>query len=250
MDWRESIYAMMDIVLPRTCIVCGSRLSVRERHLCSDCAGDIPLTYNWNMATNEMADKFNALIQRDLENDTPFKYEPYAYATALFFYRSGSNYREITRQLKYHGNMKLGRWAARKLGTQMAGSPLYRDVDIIVPVPLHWARQWRRGYNQAAVIAGELASAMGAACQPRLLERNRHTKTQTHVSVKDKAKNVAGAFTVNSKIYGTCKDAKHILIVDDVFTTGSTLNECRKNLRALYGPEVRISVATLGYVGQ
>ena len=246
----EGISAMVDLLLPRTCAVCGRTLAVEERHLCGHCASDIPLTYNWSMATNEMADKFNALIQRDLEDSEEFIYEPYSHAAALFFYKSGSEFREITRQLKYHGNIGLGRWAAKMLGDNLASSPLYRDVDLVIPVPLHWTRQWRRGYNQAAIIAREVSTALGAEFEPNLLQRQRRTKTQTHLSVGDKALNVSGAFRINPR-HKICKDGvTHLLLVDDVFTTGSTLNESRKVLRSIYGPHVRISIATLGYVGQ
>lgn len=250
MDLKGSLLAMFDIVLPRTCAICGCRLAATERMLCDGCASDIPLTYNWTMPANEMADKFNALIQRDLESHDPFQHEDYSYAAALFFYRNGSNYREITRQLKYHGNIRLGRWAASQLAQKLDKSPVFQDIDLIVPVPLHWARQWKRGYNQAAIISETIAHSLGVRHQPRLLVRNRHTKTQTHLSVKDKARNVSGAFSVNPAICQCCKDARHVLLIDDVFTTGSTLNECRKKLRSIFGPEVRISIATLGYVGQ
>lgn len=250
MDLWESISAMVDLVLPRTCAVCGRTLAVEERHLCSSCAADIPLTYNWNMATNEMADKFNALIQRDLEDSEEFVYEPYSHAAALFFYKSGSEFREITRQLKYHGNVGMGRWAAKLLAEKLAGSELYSDVDLVVPVPLHWSRYYRRGYNQAAIIAEVLAAELGAGFEPRILRRRRRTRTQTHLSVSEKTMNVAGAFALNPGKAEKHRGVHHVLLVDDVFTTGSTLNESRKALRTAFGPETRISIATLGYVGQ
>lgn len=250
MDLWGSISAMFDLVLPRTCTVCGRTLAVEERHLCSSCAADIPLTYNWSMATNEMADKFNALIQRDLEDSEEFIYEPYSHAAALFFYKSGSEFREITRQLKYHGNVSMGRWAAKQLAEKLAGSDLYADVDIVVPVPLHWSRYYQRGYNQAAIIAEVLAAELGASFEPHLLRRRRRTKTQTHLSVSEKTRNVAGAFSLNQKAASRVTGARHVLLVDDVFTTGSTLNESRKVLREVFGPETRINIATLGYVGQ
>jgi ComF family protein len=185
-----------------------------------------------------MADRFNARIQVN-------EYEPYAYAAALYHYRTESDYRKISQALKYHRDFGAGRWAARLLGERLAASPLYADVDLVVPVPLHWTRRWQRGYNQAEVIAREVAAVLGAACRPRLLRRRRRTRSQAHLQGSAaKAANVADAFVLRA-----AAPAHHILLIDDVFTTGSTLAACHKALRRHYGPQVRISVATLAAVG-
>ena len=251
MAGEKYIGSLLDLVLPRVCAVCGKRLGDGEEELCGECSDDIPYTYNWSMPHNEMADKFNALVQRDLEKEGAFEFEEYSFAAALFFYRSGSDYRNLSRSLKYHGNVRLGRKVARLLGERLAASPQFRDVDLVVPVPLHWTRKWKRGYNQAEIVAKEVAAALGAGLEPKLLRRNRRTKTQTKLSGEAKARNVEGAFSPNTGRLEALGDApRHVLLIDDVFTTGSTLIECRRSLRKVLGSDVRISVATLGYVGQ
>ena len=240
LDLKTSLSAALDLVLPRVCLVCGRPLLPQERHLCTSCLSDLPETRYAPLGHNPMADRFNARID-------PEEYEPYAYAAALFHYRADSGYKKIPQALKYQRNFAVGRHFARLLGVRLAASPLYADVDLVVPVPLHWTRHWRRGYNQAAVIAREVARSLGAPHAPRLLRRCRRTRSQTRLTVAAKAANVSGAFALRRN---AAPSARHILLIDDVFTTGATLAECHKALRRHYGPQVRISVATLAAVGE
>lgn len=286
--------AAADVLLPRVCTVCGERLLRSERHICLKCLADMPLTRFWTMEHNRMADRFNSVIQRELETEGGLetegvhqteggleternhqtgsglqtaggiqpqggKRERYAYAAALFIYKEGSGYTNIPQQLKYHGNIAAGRHFSRMLGRKLASSELFQDVDLVIPVPLHWMRRWKRGYNQAEVIAAEVAAELGAAMDSRILSRNRRTRTQTRLGVEEKTANVAGAFCVRSEYRGKGamegqsgeerKAIRHILLTDDVFTTGSTLAACFHALREAFPPSVRISVATLAFVG-
>lgn len=131
----------------------------------------------------------------------------------------------------------------------MATQEHFRDVDLIVPVPLHWTRRFTRGYNQAEHIAKGLARGMGRPLETGLLVRERRTKTQTRVGVEGKMMNVRGAFAVREEVAQKWADVKHVVVVDDVFTTGATTFECWRVLREHFGPSLRISVATLAGVG-
>ena len=247
---KRGLAGMMDMFLPRVCIVCGCRLLRHERHLCLGCHMDMPLTRFWERSHNPMADKFNEVIQDGIEAGGP--HEPYAYAAALFLYHSEAGYRHIPYQIKYMGNTDAGTFFGSALGKKLVTSTLWNDVDMIIPVPLHWTRQWKRGYNQAEVIASALAREMDVPMRTDILVRSRRTRTQTKLDIDGKARNVAGAFAVSEDAAARFRNGtvpRHIVLVDDVFTTGSTLGACFKALRSVFPPQVRISVATLGFVG-
>ena len=234
------IRELKDLLLPRVCVVCGRQLGAREEQLCIWCAADLPLTYTWERPHNVMADRFNITLERIRAPDEEMEY---AYAASLLYYHHENPYKRIPQALKYGNDIPAGRWFASLLGSQMARAPHFKDVDTVVPVPLHWFRKFKRGYNQAQIIAEELAKALGANLRTDILKRNRRTRTQTALDAEGRLKNIKGAFHVSHKI-----PAGHILIVDDTFTTGATLSECLITLRRALGPSVRISVATLAMV--
>ena len=255
--------AAADVLLPRVCVVCGERLLLSERHICLNCLADMPLTRFWTMEHNPMADRFNLLIQKSLEESVQdgctqnsWSRERYAYAAALFVYREEGDYRKIPYQIKYHGNIPLGRYFGKMLGQRLKESGLFKDVDLVMPVPLHWMRKWKRGYNQAEVLAGAVADVLGAEMDITTLRRHRRTSTQTKLGVEEKAVNVKGAFKVQAGHHKARSgnnaglvSVRHILLIDDVFTTGSTLYACFTALRSVFPPSVRISIATLAFVG-
>ena len=233
----DTLRALGDLLMPRTCVVCGCTLGVHERHLCLPCAADVPYTRFWHQPHNPLADRFNAVLERHRGTESM----DYAYAVALLYYKG--SYRNIPRALKYHSNLSIGRFYGALLGRHLASAPHFVDIDLILPVPLHWTRRWSRGYNQAEVLARALASALNAPCRTDILIRAHRTRTQTRLSVEQKARNVASAFRVRE---GRARDilasARHVLLVDDTFTTGATLYACYAALRPY--TSARISIAT------
>lgn len=236
LDLKTFLLSASDLLMPRVCICCGRQLLAGERHLCSTCLADLPLTLYENMVHNPMADKFNAAVEA----------QGYERAAALFYY--SGDYKKITQALKYNRNFGAGRFFARMLGERLAAAGF--KADLVCPVPLHWARRFRRGYNQAEVIGREVARALGAGYATALLRRCRRTDSQTALSAEERARNTAGAFAVRGWGVRKAGTPESILLIDDVFTTGATVAACAAALRAAYGPQVRISVATLAFAGE
>ena len=248
---KHLLCCVADLLLPRLCIVCGERLIPAERHLCLKCLSDLPATYFWTQDHNQMADRFNSLLQERLEFSSPFQFEKYASAVSLLYYKDGDDFCHIPHEIKYQRNLSAGRYFGNMLGRKIAHSSFLNDVDTVIPVPLHWKRRWKRGYNQAEIIATPIAECLGATVRTDILYRARQTQTQTKLEIDEKRANVSGAFAVKEGITTNQEHIRHVLLVDDVFTTGSTLLACHTALRAVFpASEVRISVATLCFVGE
>lgn len=254
---------LLDFLFPRRCVVCARELAAGEVSICSDCLSDVPYTYFWSLELNPMAEKINGkieewLVEREASasaaaegsasaGTSPGGYVPFSQACALMFYRHGSAYRDIPMQIKYYRNFDVARLFGRDLGSRMAAFPQYADVDCIIPVPLHFLRRLKRGYNQAELLARGIAEGMANKVKVRtdILQRRKYTRTQTLLSAEAKLRNVDSAFAVNQKTILELSQFHHILIVDDVCTTGATMFECYKVLRAVYPG--KISFATLSY---
>lgn len=240
--------SLADLAMPRCCMVCGRQLGTRENHLCIYCSADFPFTRFWTSRQNAMADRLNAIISRDMtEGTVGSAYERYSSAAALFFYHGDAGYKKIPQGLKYRKQVGAGRYFARLLAAKLFSASWFSDVDIVVPVPLHWKRRWERGYNQAEVIAAELARVKGCTLQTGLLRRGKYTVSQTRLGIEEKRKNVSGAFGIVPEVASRYYPS-HILLADDVFTTGATMAACHHALRGYYGTGTRISAATLGFV--
>ncbi len=165
---------------------------------------------------------------------------PLERATAYFFYHKGSDFRNILYRLKYGGRKDLGEIMGRFVAAELLPAGFFRGIDCIVPVPLHPRKQELRGYNQSECIVRGISAVTGIPADTSSVIRMKHTGTQTRKSVYERWENVDGIFGVR---HPELFKGKHILIVDDVLTTGSTTTACADVFKGVEG--IRISILTL-----
>ena len=230
-----SIRGLRELFFPRKCVVCKKFLAEDEWDVCADCLEGLPMTYQWDIVQNAA---FERLARRFEVQD----------AASLFFFRTESDYRNILYGIKYGNRRRLAVQMGERLGRQLAASRMFRGCEAVVPVPLHPLRHWKRGYNQAELIARGVAQAMGLPVGTKLLRRRRNTKTQTKLHGAEKTKNVQGAFAVDLHRAADLQrqGIHHLLLVDDTLTTGATLAACAT---PLLSAGFRISCATLAFAG-
>jgi ComF family protein len=228
-----------DLFFPPVCAACGRPLGEGQRFLCTACQWDIPLTGYETQADNPVFRRFWGLLP--IEN-----------ATAMAWFIHRSNFRQLVHRFKYRGQWRgaldMGRW----LGRILADTDAYSGVDVIVPVPLHFRKVLKRGYNQSSYIAQGMSLEMGIPVEERAVVRRVNNRSQTEHSKTERWENVEGIFAVRrpERLVG-----RHILLVDDVLTTGATIGSCAEAIfdavRPFEDPDTplgtatRISIATL-----
>ncbi len=222
--WRD----LVALLFPPVCPVCGARLESYEGSICTLCRIAAPLTYYWRAYENPVKEKLCSLV-------------PVEQASAMLFFVRGSGWQRLIHAFKYHHRYALARDLGRWYGRLLRESGLYDEVDAIVPLPLHPLKRIRRGYNQADYIAEGIAEELDRPILRGVLVRRRNTLSQARTPRRERAANVEGAFKVrDSRPFAD----RHLLLVDDVVTTGSTLTAAIEAILAVR-PEARISVAVL-----
>ena len=224
-DIKES---MLHLFYPRLCEGCNKPLLAGEEVLCISCSLEIPETNYHHIPDNETAIRFAGRI-------------PFIYATTFAWFSNDSLIQHMVHDLKYRNKKETGIYLGRRLGERLRETNWWKEIDIIVPVPLHKAKQAKRGYNQSMLIGEGMAEVTGIPVSDRLLVRVRHTESQTNKTRAQRVDNMKDAFKIydNGALAG-----KHVLIIDDVLTTGATIEACALALSA--AESIKISVATIG----
>jgi ComF family protein len=217
------------LLFPRICASCGNSLLAAEEVICLSCEFHLPKTHFHLMPDNPVTKLFWGRVQ--LES-----------AASFLYFNKGSHVQKLIHQLKYKGRKDIGIFLGKEYGLLLRNTAPFSGIDVILPVPLHPKRLRKRGYNQSETIAEGLSVSMMIPHLHNILIRKTSTETQTKKTRFERWKNVTDAFSVPGS---ASLVKKHVLLVDDVITTGATLESCINTLSAIEG--IRISLVTLAY---
>ena len=218
---------LISLFYPQLCAGCNSPLVKGEEVLCLNCLADLPRTnYHFNRE-NPVSQLFIGRVNITM-------------ASSFCRFDKGGRLQHLLHQLKYNGNHEVGFKMGVLFGYELIQNSLYQDIDAIIPVPLHPKKERKRGYNQSAEICKGLAQSMNRPIITGNLVRKIYTPSQTRLGRFERWENVNGIFSVKK---GDSLTGKHLLLVDDVVTTGATLEACCEPLLKIQG--VRVSIATL-----
>jgi len=217
----------ISLIFPKICACCGNSLWKHEEIICTYCDFHLPKT-NFHLEQDNPASRTfwgRARIES---------------ATAYYYFNKGNKVQRLIHLLKYKGRRDIGIFLGEKQGLLLKNSPLFGAVEVIIPVPLHKKKLMKRGYNQSEQFAVGLGKSMNLPVNPYILSRQKYTETQTKKSRFNRWQNVSEMFALENSFL---LEGKHILLVDDVITTGATLESCIKTLSAI--PGIKISVAAI-----
>jgi len=215
---------LLNLFFPKSCAGCHAFLLSDESVICTHCRHEIPLTHHHKIEYNEVVQKFYGRI-------------PLEFGAALFYFHKKGIVQEMIHQLKYKGQEEISEMVGNWYAAELKEVPIINTVDYIIPVPLHKKRMRERGYNQVEGFGKALSTHLKIPYDDQLLYRKLHTQTQTKKDLLGRAEVIATVFDVEfDEIY----HGKHLLLIDDVITTGSTLEACSRALLKI--PKVKISI--------
>jgi len=224
----EALHGFAGLIWPNVCACCSTSLTYGEKYICSHCLYELPATNFYMEQDNPVAQIFWGRAK--VEN-----------ATAGYFFRKGNKIQHLVHQIKYRGQKEMGTIMGLEMGKSLRDSS-FSEIDLIAPVPLHPQKLRKRGYNQSEWIARGVAEAIHKPVDAHTLTRRIFTETQTRKKRFDRWENVDSGFVLSRP---DTFAGQHILLIDDVITTGATLEACIH--AALSAPESKVSVAALAF---
>lgn len=230
--FKKMLGSVGHLFFPHTCAGCGSDILSAENFICTHCFADLPYTRFELHANNPVEKIFWGRL-------------PLKAATSEFYFAKSSVIQQLIHQFKYKGNTDLGHFLGTVIGNSLLQTPRFNSIDAIIPLPLAIHKQQQRGYNQAHILCKGISEVMEIPVLDKCVIRQRYTDTQTKKHRIERWKNVEGSFVVIDK---AVLKGKYILLVDDVVTTGATLEACGSQLLMVEG--VALSVATLAYASK
>jgi len=220
---------LRSLLFPHYCFGCGTDALSYDTSLCVRCQLSLPETGFFQQIDNPVASSFIGRI-------------PIQQAGAGYYFTKDSLLQELLQQLKYKQQPAIGRLLGRSIGYMLAESTIYQDIDLLLPLPLNAKKMHLRGYNQAAEICKGIQEVWPKPVLTHVLERTLHTETQTNKNRLNRWQNMQGSFRVWDK---AAIQGKHVLLVDDVMTTGATLEACGQAILSIN--DTQLSIATVAW---
>lgn len=228
---KRLCHSLSDLCFPRRCPVCGGRLVGHDECVCLTCMGNLPHTLYHLRPGNRLEQRFYGTV-------------PIERATGYFFYSPDSPYHHILHELKYYHHQKMALYMGRCMALYISlSSSFFEGIDYLIPVPLSSKRMRQRGYNQCELIAQGISEVVHIPLLTGCVVRQVDNATQTRRTHTERWQNVSQIFSAGPDV--AMLHGKHILLIDDIVTTGATLTECAKVIHAAL-PDCHISIATLG----
>ncbi|MGZ5221320.1 MAG: ComF family protein [Chitinophagaceae bacterium] len=228
---REIKDSFIQLLFPHVCSGCGSDILNKESMLCMRCIDSMPETNFERHAGNPVEKKFWGRIHLE-------------HATAQYYFTRESLIQQLMHQFKYKGNREVGAQLGKMMGESLKNSNRF-TIDVLIPLPLFPAKEKRRGYNQATVLCEGMAESLQVPVLKDVIIRSQHTDTQTKKGRIERWQNMEGKFVL---VKPEAIMNKNVLLVDDVITTGATLEACGTEL--LKAENVKLSIATLCYAAR
>lgn len=219
--------SLLHLAFPHVCEGCGTDNLQAEHLLCLRCLSTLPST-NFHLHANNPVEKIF------------WGRMPVTYATAQYYFTKESMMQRLMHQFKYRGNREVGLYLGRLMGFALKESNRFNFVDALIPLPLHKSKEHKRGYNQAAVLCEGIAGILNKPVLSDVVVRPEQTETQTKKGRVERWQNMEGKFELTN---ANPVENKHLLLVDDVITTGATVEACGKEI--LKASNVQLSIATL-----
>ena len=222
----------LHLFYPHICKGCGSDLLDESNLLCLHCINDLPHTEEAAHALNHTEKIFSGRLKIEA-------------ACSEFYFAKGSLIQHLIHQLKYKNNKEIGFYLGEMMGKTMLESGRFNNIDALIPLPLYPDKERKRGYNQAAIICDGISSVMNIPVEMKNVLRQRFTETQTRKHRTERWENVEGSFVIKNE---NAAAGKHFLLVDDVITTGATLEACGQAMLKI--SNAKLSIAALAYASK
>jgi len=224
---RSALFDFVNLFYPETCVSCNYALTTGEQTLCISCRSLLPVAFYDLINNDKMRELFYARV-------------PLEYVTSLLYYEKIGAVQRLIHALKYQKKEQVGTFIGEWLGAIIASDDRFDTVDLVVAVPVHPKRLRERGYNQVTKFGQCIANSLGVRFRESVLIKNRNTTKQAQLDQRHRSDESKSPYELNESI----NENLHILLVDDVITTGTTLTLCARELLKI--PGTRVSIATMG----